>query len=38
MVEKYSNGVDLNCGCPQKWAIKVFKSLIKIRILFVFMN
>ena len=23
MVEKYCNGVDLNCGCPQKWAIKV---------------
>ncbi|XP_023347012.1 tRNA-dihydrouridine(20a/20b) synthase [NAD(P)+]-like isoform X2 [Eurytemora carolleeae] len=22
MVEKYCNGVDLNCGCPQKWAIK----------------
>jgi len=21
MVAKYANGVDLNCGCPQKWAI-----------------
>jgi len=22
MVEKYSDGVDLNCGCPQKWALQ----------------
>lgn len=22
MVEKYSSAVGLNCGCPQKWAIK----------------
>ncbi|XP_046985235.1 tRNA-dihydrouridine(20a/20b) synthase [NAD(P)+]-like [Schistocerca americana] len=21
MVARYSNGVDLNCGCPQRWAI-----------------
>ena len=23
LVEKYSDGVDLNCGCPQKWALQV---------------
>eukprot|EP00088_Acartia_fossae_P037153 TRINITY_DN3832_c0_g1_i1.p1 TRINITY_DN3832_c0_g1~~TRINITY_DN3832_c0_g1_i1.p1 ORF type:complete len:306 (+),score=26.26 TRINITY_DN3832_c0_g1_i1:324-1241(+) len=22
LVEKYSDGVDLNCGCPQKWALQ----------------
>ncbi|XP_078053024.1 DNA repair and recombination protein RAD54-like okr [Augochlora pura] len=22
MVSPYSNGVDLNCGCPQRWAMK----------------
>ncbi|XP_012284426.1 tRNA-dihydrouridine(20a/20b) synthase [NAD(P)+]-like isoform X2 [Orussus abietinus] len=22
MIAPYSNGVDLNCGCPQRWAIK----------------
>lgn len=22
MVEKFCDGVDLNCGCPQKWALK----------------
>ena len=22
MVSKFSNGVDLNCGCPQRWALK----------------
>ncbi|XP_001608232.1 tRNA-dihydrouridine(20a/20b) synthase [NAD(P)+]-like [Nasonia vitripennis] len=22
MVAPYSNGVDLNCGCPQRWALK----------------
>jgi len=22
MVEKYADGVDLNCGCPQKWAFQ----------------
>lgn len=22
MVEKYADGVDLNCGCPQRWALQ----------------
>lgn len=22
-VMKYSDGVELNCGCPQRWAIQV---------------
>lgn len=22
MIEKYADGIDLNCGCPQKWAAK----------------
>ena len=30
LVQKYSDGVDLNCGCPQKWAAQVINKLLFI--------
>ena len=30
LVQKYSDGVDLNCGCPQKWAAQVISKLLFI--------
>jgi hypothetical protein len=29
---KYSDGIELNCGCPQRWAIQVdLNNLIRFK-------
>lgn len=27
LVAPFSQGIDLNCGCPQRWAMQVFLCL-----------
>jgi len=40
-VQRYSDGIELNCGCPQRWAIQVNKQIKMLKcilLLYIFSN